>query len=136
MGAGASFDAIGREDGGGSRHFFCHSCQRNMSYSGHEDTANLLCPYCNSSFIEETPPADIELSRVMRRRQDLQDLSSDQSRRLASAAIMLRLLEAQLHGEVQVRRVSCTWLPHASVCVKCKSLVGAACVAYPNPLTP
>ena len=101
MGAGASFDQMGGEDGGSGRRFFCHSCQRNMSYSGQEDTANLLCPYCTSSFIEEMPPATTELARVTQRRQDLQDLSSDQSRRLASAAIMLRLLEAQLHGEVQ-----------------------------------
>ena len=101
MGAGASFDQMGGEDGGSGRRFFCHSCQRNMSYSGQEDTANLLCPYCTSSFIEEMPPASTELARVTRRRQDLQDLSSDQSRRLASAAVMLRLLEAQLHGEVQ-----------------------------------
>jgi len=72
-----------------------------MSYSGQEDTANLLCPYCTSSFIEELPAATTELARITRRRQDLQDLSTDQSRRLASAALMLRLLEAQLHGEVQ-----------------------------------
>jgi len=101
MGAGASFDNVGGEDNSNARRFFCHSCQRNMSYSGQDDTANLLCPYCASSFIEEVPPASRELDMIARRRQDLQDLSSDQSRRLASAAIMLRLLEARLHGEVR-----------------------------------
>ena len=100
MGAGASFDNITSENEG-SRRFFCHSCQRNMSYSGQEDSSNLLCPYCTSSFIEEMPPHNSELESIRRRRHDLQDLSSDQSRRLASAAIMLRLLEAQLQGEVQ-----------------------------------
>ena len=102
MGAGASFDTLAREhDSNSSRRFFCHNCQRNVSYTGQEDTSNILCPYCTSSFIEELPEASTELQRMQRRRQDLQELSSDQSRRLANAALMLRLLEAQLHGEVQ-----------------------------------
>ena len=102
MGAGASFDTLGGAGTEGPRRFFCHACQQNVQYSGQEDTANLLCPYCASSFIEEVPQApSSELQRMQRRRQDLQELSSDQSRRLANAAIMLRLLEAQLHGEVQ-----------------------------------
>eukprot|EP00605_Chrysophyceae_sp_TOSAG23-4_P001394 GSChrysophyteH1.ASY1.ANO1.1514.1 assembled CDS len=111
MGAGATLHSPGDDlglgmggFGGDRRQFFCHSCNRNMSYNGAEDNSTLLCPYCGSSFLEEmTREQHLEgsdLRQLQQRRRDLQNLSSEQSRRLTNAALMLRLLEYQLQGEI------------------------------------
>ena len=105
MGAGATLhsptDGLALLRHGSGRHFFCHACSRSMSYSGDDHNMGLLCPYCGSSFLEEQDvQQQQERQHLQQRRRDLQDLSSEQSRRLANAATMLQLLEQQLHGEM------------------------------------
>ena len=111
MGAGATLHSPGEGafppdhyGPGGPRQYFCHGCSRRMSYNGSEANSSLLCPYCGSGFIEEMPEIqqrDEERESLARRRQGLQDLSNEQSRRLNNASLMLRLLEYQLHSEIQ-----------------------------------
>lgn len=121
MGAGASLgDQMLNEEPEGSQtsqRYFCHECRqitraRNTS----------VCGACNSSFIESLEGSSAESAMSMvgggnsmfRSREGggeggegssgsrrNMNLSQDQSRRLANAAIMLRLLERQLQGELE-----------------------------------
>ena len=120
MGAGASLgNELGGLQGVGGKRFYCHSCHRNMMYRGDGDDVDpepaVACPYCQSTFMEEIEHfnpgnsgnsegalgAGVDLEQLRSQRRDLESLSSDQARRLANAAIMLRLLEHQLQGELR-----------------------------------
>ena len=59
-----------------------------------------MCPFCFSTFIEEigTPAAAYEANTIVNSRNVF--LTEEQTHRMASAAIMLRLLEAQLRDEL------------------------------------
>eukprot|EP00596_Hydrurales_sp_CCMP1899_P000689 CAMPEP_0119036732 /NCGR_PEP_ID=MMETSP1177-20130426/4653_1 /TAXON_ID=2985 /ORGANISM="Ochromonas sp, Strain CCMP1899" /LENGTH=522 /DNA_ID=CAMNT_0006997015 /DNA_START=212 /DNA_END=1780 /DNA_ORIENTATION=- len=88
-----------------SSRFFCHACGRvfGLGLGGIGSSDYFCCPHCQSSFLEEidnpslSPSADSS-GVVVRTRNNA--LSEDQSRRLANAAIMLRLLELQLREEL------------------------------------
>ena len=118
MGAGASFDVdpsmeTGSDMYGGS--YFCHQCRRPTRV----DTSDgISCSTCLSTFVEEMPPnstrGTYEGAMMLAggshsnensiipapRGRYYSNLSDDQNRRLANAAIMLRLLEAQLRDEL------------------------------------
>ena len=59
------------------------------------------CPYCNSTFLEDIGSSSVVLATNAIVNARNMALSEEQSRRLANAAIMLRLLEAQLRDELE-----------------------------------
>ena len=77
------------------------ACRRVFGFGGTQNPADYSCPYCYSSFLEEigTPAQAYESNSIVNSRNVL--LNDEQSRRLATSAIMLRLLEAQLRTELQ-----------------------------------
>lgn len=93
MGGGVSIDSGLNADFGGR--FYCHSCHHVFVKSSQEED---VCRNCQSSFIEEMrefrPSALVD--RPIR-----PDLSVDQSRRIANATAILRLLELQLRQELE-----------------------------------
>lgn len=119
MGAGASLgtDQLLNDESDGdqtAQRYFCHECNQ-ITRSSREVQQ---CGACNSSFIEAIEGSSAESAMSMigggsstfggrdrggggsESRRDM-NLSQDQSRRLANAAIMLRLLERQLQGELE-----------------------------------
>ena len=103
MGAGASLndEILAGEEGTHARRFFCHECHQ-MTRSDDNIT---VCGACGSSFVEEMESRSDALSRIRQSGRDHprdgEDLNQDQTRRLANAAIMLRLLESQLQSELE-----------------------------------
>ena len=119
MGAGASAfeqeDLFGEDEvisprfagagaGSAGARVFCHSCQRVIASP---DGVLDACPLCQSSFVEELPPlqhtarpASLGLGGGGRPGLGGGGLSDDQSRRLANAAFMLRILENRLRDEL------------------------------------
>jgi hypothetical protein len=103
MGAGASLndELLAGEEGTHARRFFCHECHQ---ITRSEDYI-MACGACNSSFIEEMETRSDAVSRVRQNARDDSrgdgDLNQEQTRRLANAAIMLRLLERQLQSELE-----------------------------------
>ena len=115
MGAGASMgnDQVlgGAHGSGDARRYFCHHCHqiaRSRSLAAE-------CGACGSAFVElmeggvASGDSSLDYSRMVSgrdvngvegSRRDM-NLSEDQSRRLANAAIMLRLLERQLQSELE-----------------------------------
>lgn len=116
MGAGASsafvedhelHDLEDDLDGGGYLHqsrgqrFFCHDCRRTMHLIfGITSPEEVHCPLCNSTFLEELSPARLHQHQG-RFHAGLAGLNPDQSRRLANAAAMLRILESRLRDELE-----------------------------------
>lgn len=117
MGAGASafedhelhdleeeFEAGGylhrsQSDHGGSR-FYCHGCHRTMHLIGMTSPEDVFCPLCNSTFLEELSPARSQQQQGQVHN-SMRGLNPDQSRRLANAAAMLRILESRLRDELE-----------------------------------
>lgn len=122
MGAGASFDAdpsmeMGNGMRGSDTTHFCHQCLRPTRVDTSLD--GISCSTCLSSFVEEIQPNstrgtydgammlaggshshDNTITIPAPGGRYYSNLSEDQNRRLANAAIMLRLLEAQLRDEL------------------------------------
>jgi Zn finger protein HypA/HybF involved in hydrogenase expression len=96
MGSGASFDN-GLESDNSTR-FFCHACRRVFGLGGVISAQDLYCPHCHSTFLEEI--STLAGDTALRARAHV-DLTEEQSRRLANAATMLRLLESQLRDELE-----------------------------------
>ena len=102
MGAGAS---IGETPEGHTK-YHCHECHQEVFIP---NGADIACPHCRSSFLEES----MDHSVLPFGRPNLEDsdrnsggssggMTLNQSRRLANAAIMLRILEAQLREELDM----------------------------------
>jgi len=91
MGGGVSIDSRLNSDLNGR--YYCHSCHHVFVKSREEQ----LCGNCQSSFIEEMA----EFRPTVLDRQMLPTLSADQSRRIANATAILRLLEIQLRHELE-----------------------------------
>ena len=96
MGAGASIGEVPE----GHTKYHCHECHQEVFIPNGGDIA---CPHCRSSFLEES----MDHSIVPFGRTNLEEsdrgsggMTLNQSRRLANAAIMLRILEAQLREEL------------------------------------
>ena len=122
MGAGASFDVdpsmeMGSDIRASDTTHFCHQCRRPTRVDTSLD--GISCSTCLSSFVEEIPPNSTRgtydgammlaggshsnentMTLPAPRGRYYSNLSEDQNRRLANAAIMLRLLEAQLRDEL------------------------------------
>lgn len=92
MGSGASFDANQAVSAGTNR-YYCHSCQQIFSVT--TSRFSQQCSRCESTFIEEIGSIHPSSSLL-----GATSLSAEQSRRLANAAFMLRLLESQLRDEL------------------------------------
>jgi len=106
MGAGASLNDVLNEDGDSDhlKRYFCHECHQVTRVRPSETVT--ACGSCNSGFVEEIESGNAAVSRVQQqqqasRRGGEEDLNQEQSRRLANAAIMLRLLERQLQNELE-----------------------------------
>lgn len=97
MGSGASFETTtGNDD---STRYFCHSCRYVFDLNSPFNARVVhTCPRCHSSFLEEFGG---DRSSYMGNFRHHSELNEEQSRRLANAAIMLRLLEAQLRDELE-----------------------------------
>jgi hypothetical protein len=90
MGAGASIDNNSNE---GNLNFFCHSCRHAFIMNQSNPSVDHYCPRCQSTFLEQVSASSHFHNFV--------ELSEDQSRRLANASMMLRLLEVQLRDELE-----------------------------------
>ena len=106
MGAGASAFHENEE----MPRFFCHGCSRVVNLLDEDATTpSMQCPICESAFLEQLPRhsrlpgADRrEDHRVGGGAASSSELSEDQSRRLANAAFMLRVLESRLRDELEL----------------------------------
>lgn len=117
MGAGASnFEPSAQLPT--STRYLCHECNSVCFENEIIDSGEKLCPTCRSTFVEEIHvigrPGGREsggdalasdfgtfgggVSSIM----GLHDLSAEQSRRLANATLMLRLLDAHLRQELDM----------------------------------
>lgn len=95
MGSGASFDSSTISLAQSRRSsYFCHSCS--CLFQNPSASTGITCPSCDSTFVEEMN--DFRDHFIIGRRNELND---EQARRLANAAIMLRILEAQLREELE-----------------------------------
>jgi hypothetical protein len=101
MGAGASMDPslafLDRISNEGDR-YFCHSCHRVSGLDTNQATSDLICPHCQSTFLEEVGENN---QTVARHHHTHGQLTNDQSRRITNATAMLRLLESQLREELE-----------------------------------
>ena len=105
MGAGASFESgLGLEE----EQYFCHACRRVFMLGSPRH--DMTCPHCDSTFLEEVGGVrQSELLPGRRGGRPYQNifgdaggsLSAEQTRRISSAATMLRLLETQLRQELE-----------------------------------
>lgn len=90
MGGGASLESGLYYDSLNGR-YFCHECNHIFLKSSEQES---VCSYCHSAEIEEFRPTSIN-------RQLNYTLSAEQSRRIANATVILRLLELQLRQELE-----------------------------------
>lgn len=90
MGGGASLDN-GLSNHSISGRYYCHVCHH--IFSGSEVGTN-ECSNCHSTFIEQL--AEIRPRNIVN-----EQLTIDQSRRIANATALLRLLELQLRQELE-----------------------------------
>ena len=110
MGAAASFDT-GLESADGENRYYCHQCQRLIALTNF--TGGIVCPYCQSTFLEEITSGRLRTPRgqshnhssalTVHRDNNVrsQPLTADQARRINNATAMLRLLEMQLREELE-----------------------------------
>ena len=92
-------------DGPRTGRYYCHTCHRTMNMIGMQFPADLNCPLCQSTFLEELSvslrPSPFEAGGLRSQRSgNLTELTAQQSRRLANAAAMLRILESRLYDEL------------------------------------
>lgn len=109
MGSAASATSLGLVGGNNRNHgqmvddrnlarsrYFCHNCRRS-SYSN--DTEDIMeCSFCGSTFIEHINEEDL-VDQMQVGAQN--ELTSEQSRRIVNATLMLRLIENQIRAELQ-----------------------------------
>ena len=73
--------------------YFCHSCRSEVEIDPSHQNEHLICPECEGGFVEELTESD------NRFRTEHPSLSDEQTRRMANAALILRLLESSLREE-------------------------------------
>ena len=115
MGSGVSFDM----PSAGTLQYFCHSCRRMFPLLSNSITAEQNCPFCNSSFLEDITDRYATSSHQhshSHHERDRDEITEVQSRRLQNAALMLRILEAQLQEELHNFHLALT-TPHLLACV-------------------
>lgn len=123
MGGGISIDSSSFGVVPANTRYYCHACRNIFSHGMAVRRVEMCCPRCQSSFLEEFSTQPITASHQSpfqmfgtrqlfsggsQRNRSLQpgDLTEDQARRLANAAIMLRLLEAQLRDELEALQLT------------------------------
>jgi len=101
MGGGASLENTQLITTSPSLRFYCHSCRNIFIASENVRRSELSCPRCQSSFLEDFNAHPYSNHNGYARNNLREELSDEQARRLANAAIMLRLLEIQLRDELE-----------------------------------
>jgi len=129
MGAGASEVSRQQEAAATTLRYYCHGCSH-ASQNPIVTDGEMNCPHCYSPFLEEMHVRNSASVQT----QYASQLSEHQSRRLASASIMLRLLEYQLREEMMnLRRLG---LPLDGLLQDNDDDIGGSTSSSSGPLTP